>query len=53
MYKLMLYGRPYYYGTVFDLMNDHDKLKEMLEFMLAQITSPDEIDFRAILSDKQ
>ena len=51
VYKQMLFGRPYYYGTLFGLMDDHDKLKEMLEFILNQITSPDEIDFRKILSD--
>ena len=51
VYKLMLFGRPYYYGALFGLMDDHDKLKEMLDFILNQITSPDEIDFRKILSE--
>ena len=51
LYKLMLFAVPYYYGMIFDLTDDHDKLKEMLEFILNQITSPDEIDFRKILSD--
>ncbi|MCQ2436059.1 MAG: hypothetical protein MJ101_04050, partial [Clostridia bacterium] len=50
IYKLMLFGRPYYYGALFGLMNDHDKLKEMLEFIQTQITLPDEISFRKILS---
>ena len=50
VYKLMLFGRPYYYGALFGLMDDHDKLNEMLEFILNQLTSPDEIDFRKILS---
>ncbi|MCQ2431578.1 MAG: hypothetical protein MJ175_03125 [Clostridia bacterium] len=50
IYKLMLFGRPYYFGTLFALMDDHDKLKEMLEFILKQLTSPDEIDFRSILA---
>ncbi len=50
IYKLMLFGRPYYYGPLFGLMDEHDKLKEMLEFILDQITSPDEIDFRSVLS---
>lgn len=49
LYKLMLFGRPYYYGTLFGLMDDHDKLKEMLEFILTQLTGPDEIDFREVL----
>ena len=53
VYKLMLFSVTYYYGTLFNLMDDHDKLKEMLEYILDQITSDDEIDFRAILSDKQ
>ena len=51
VYKLMLFGRPYYFGSLFGLMDDHDKLKEMLTFILKQITSPDEIDFRKILSE--
>ena len=50
VYKLMLFGRPYYYGTLFGLMDDHDRLKEMLEFILNQLTAPDEIDFKSILS---
>ena len=50
VYKLMLLGRPYYDGTLFGLMDDHDRLKEMLEFILNQITAPDEIDFKSILS---
>ena len=49
VYKLMLFGRPYYYGTLFSLMNDCGKLKEMLEFILDKLTSPDEIDFREVL----
>lgn len=53
IYKLMLFSVPYYYGTVFDMMDDHDKLKELLEFLLNQITSPDEIDFRSILSKEK
>ena len=51
VYKLMLFGRPNYYGTLFGLMDDHDRLKEMLEFILNQITAPDEIDFRSVLSN--
>lgn len=51
IYKLMLFGRPYYYGTLFGLMEDYDKLKEMLEFILNQLSSPDEINFREILLD--
>ena len=50
VYRLMLFGRPYYYGTLFGLMDDYDKLKEMLEFILRQLLSPDEIDFRKILA---
>ena len=50
VYKLMMFGRPYYYGALFGLMDDHDKLEEMLEFILKQITSPNEIDFRSFLS---
>ena len=49
VYKLMLFGRPYYYGTLFSLMNDCGKLKEMLEFILDKLTSSDEIDFREVL----
>lgn len=49
VYKLMLFGRPYYYGTLFGLMNDREKLKEMLEFILDKLTAPDEIDFREVL----
>lgn len=49
VYKLMLFGRPYYYGVLFSLMNDCGKLKEMLEFILDKLTSSDEIDFREVL----
>ena len=49
IYRLMLFGRVYYYGTLFGLMDDQDKLKEMLEFIENQLTSPDEINFREIL----
>ena len=49
LYKLMLFGRPYYYDTLFDLMDDHEKLKEMPEFILTQLTAGDEIDFREVL----
>ncbi|MBR5769590.1 MAG: hypothetical protein IKZ81_07900 [Clostridia bacterium] len=51
IYKLLLFGRSYYYGSLFGLMKDHDKLKEMLEYILDQVTSPDEINFREILSE--
>ncbi|MBR3991147.1 MAG: hypothetical protein IKI91_03340 [Clostridia bacterium] len=50
IYKLMLFGRPYYYGTLFGLMGDHDKLEEMLEYILSRLTSPDEIDFKKALA---
>lgn len=50
VYKLMLFGRVYYYGTLFGLLNDHDKLKEMLDFILRQLTGADEIDFRRELA---
>ncbi len=45
VYKLMLFGRPYYYGALFGLMEDHDKLKEMLELIEKQLSASDEIDF--------
>lgn len=50
IYKLMLFGRPYYYGTLFGLTGDHDKLEEMLEYILARLSSPDEIDFKKALA---
>ena len=48
VYKLMLFGVTYYW-SLFDYMDDHDKLGEILEYILAEITSEDEIDFREIL----
>lgn len=53
LYKLMLFGRPYYYGTLFGLMNDHDKLKEMLEFILEKVSGGDEIDFERELGENE
>ena len=49
LYKLMLFGVTYYW-SLFDYMDDHDKLKEILEYILAEITSEDEIDFGKILA---
>ena len=51
LYKLMLFGVTYYW-SLFDYMDDHDELKEILEFILAEITSDDEINFREILKKK-
>ena len=48
LYKLMLFGVTYYW-SLFDYLDDHDKLEEILEFILAEITSDDEINFREVL----
>ena len=45
----MLFGGVYYYGTVFELADNHDQLKELLEYILGQL-SIDQIDFRRVLA---
>ena len=49
VYKIMLFGGVYYYGTVFRLMDNHDQLKELLEYILNQLFT-DQIDFGKILA---
>lgn len=50
VYKIMLFGGVYYYGTVFELADNHDQLKELLEYILGQL-SIDQIDFRRVLAE--
>ena len=50
VYKIMLFGGVYYYGTVFELADNHDQMKELLEYILGQL-SIDQIDFRRVLAE--